>query len=233
MTKVSKRDTGDTKPDPDVGARELRNWEVVVYALYLKEGATRSVHTEDVALQCFELAPRSFSWIKHPQYPDKDIVRVALTDARKAKTAGRGALVEGRSGRSLGKNLQTGRAREADGWRLTEEGAAWVVANKVRFEKVLSTGADASKRQDLIRKLARVRGHELYEAFEASPKEFNPQIGALADLLRCRVDAETVVWRKRFEALRASAQLAEQDDVLEFLRRCEEFVASEFEESGS
>jgi len=69
------------------------NRELVVYGLYVAGGATERVHTEDLALKCWELFPDSFSWTKFAQYPDKDIVRVALTDARKEKY---GALVNGR-----------------------------------------------------------------------------------------------------------------------------------------
>jgi len=69
------------------------NRELVVYCLYVVGGATERVHTEDLALKCWELFPDSFSWTKYPNYPDKDIVRVALTDARKEKY---GALVSGR-----------------------------------------------------------------------------------------------------------------------------------------
>ena len=88
------------------------NWETAVYALYLLGGATKSVHTEDVALKCFELAPGSFSWIKHAHLPDKEVTRSSLVDARKDKY---GRLVTGRAGRHKGQYRDRGIPPEADG----------------------------------------------------------------------------------------------------------------------
>jgi hypothetical protein len=83
----------------------LNNWEIAVYALHLQGGASAPIRTEDVALKCFEIVPEAFSWIHHTQYPDKDIARVALTDARKPKA---GALVKGRAGKGRGRRTQAG-----------------------------------------------------------------------------------------------------------------------------
>jgi hypothetical protein len=44
------------------------NRELVVYCLYVAGGATERVHTEDLALKCWELFPDSFSWTKYPQH---------------------------------------------------------------------------------------------------------------------------------------------------------------------
>ena len=60
----------NTKTPPRAAPGEgdkLKNWEVVVYALYLAGGVTRAIHTEEVALKCFGLAPDAFSWIRFPQ----------------------------------------------------------------------------------------------------------------------------------------------------------------------
>ena len=40
-------------PNPD----NLSNIDIVVYALYLLGGWHERVHTDDIALKCFELAP--------------------------------------------------------------------------------------------------------------------------------------------------------------------------------
>ena len=42
-------------------AKTYPNRQLVVYALYLLGGDTERVHTEDIALRCFELFPASFS----------------------------------------------------------------------------------------------------------------------------------------------------------------------------
>jgi hypothetical protein len=78
-----------------VGDSERPNRDLVVYALGILGGEFQRVHTEDIALKCHELFPDVFSWTRYPEIPDKDIARVALTDARKVKY---GRLVEGRAG---------------------------------------------------------------------------------------------------------------------------------------
>src|SRR5580765_1329574 len=111
------------------------NRELVVYALYVAGGATSRVHTEDLALKCWELFPDSFSWTKYPTYPDKDIVRVALTDARKDKYGGLiSGRVEGHTGDSKG--------GDAEGWLLTEKGLAWIKQNLTLFEDRSTTSPE-------------------------------------------------------------------------------------------
>jgi hypothetical protein len=201
-----------------VGPR-LANREIVVYAVYLLGGDTQRIHTEDVALKCFELFPDSFSWIKYPTYPDKDIVRVALTDARKERYGG---LVEGRSGQNKGLSARTRRKPVSDGWILTAKGIEWVKANLDRFKEYRMLGQTKEHRQKVLRKLKRIKESKIYSTFLDSPKQFEPAIGEMADLFRCRVDAEEEVWRQRFDTARRQARTAEQERVLEFIDLCEE-----------
>lgn len=197
---------------------KLVNWEIAVYALYLAGGASKPVHTEDVALKCFELAPDSFSWVRYPNNPDKDIARVALTDARKAKA---GVLVTGRAGKGVRHVASARGAASTDGWMLTEAGVQWVLANETRLVGVLGTKATAYHRQDLLQKVKRVRKHRLFEMFKRSSDNFSPSLGDLADLLRCRVDADEGVWKKRIDLLRNQAILSQQEDMLTFVNRCD------------
>ncbi|GAH04277.1 unnamed protein product, partial [marine sediment metagenome] len=137
------------------------NREMVVYALYSLGGATKRFHTEDIALKCYELWPSAFSWTKYPQYPDKDIVRVALTDARKEKY---GYLLDGRSGQTRGQSNRTKREKAADGWSLTDSGVHWSEANKQRFE---SAGPVTKKhRQKSMLFLRRVKKHKVFALYD-------------------------------------------------------------------
>lgn len=45
----------------------LSNIDIVVYALYVLGGWRERIHTEDIALKCFEIAPSRFSWVKYPR----------------------------------------------------------------------------------------------------------------------------------------------------------------------
>ena len=197
---------------------EVPNRELVVYVLYGLGGDTRKIHTEKVAVRCHELFPDSFSWTKYPQLPDKDIVRVALTDARKDR---HGALVEGRSGQRRGLTAKTQRRPTPDGWRLTQAGIAWVKGNEARLSEAASCRQVKEHRQSVLRHLARVRRHQLYQSSVNSPSGFAPALGEMANLLRCRVDADSEIWRERLLSLRLQAETADQEDVIQFLDACE------------
>lgn len=195
----------------------IPNRHLAVYALSVLGGDTKQIHTEDIALKCFELFPHSFSWVRYPQHPDKDIARIALCDARKAKY---GALVEGRAGRSMGMGAGTGRARASDGWRLTARGLEWIKENQSRLEEFAGSGIVKEHRQKILRQLKRVKDHPLYAQYLDSPDRFHPAIGTIADLLRCRVDAEPEIWDERFRALMRKARVTEQAEVSRFVELC-------------
>ncbi len=208
----------------------LSNWEIATYAVYLSGGASSPIHTEDVALKCFELAPHSFSWIKYPNRPDKEVARSALVDARKEKC---GALVKGRSGRGRGQTSKTLKDPAADGWQLTPAGVKWIIGNENRLAFQFVQQIAKPHRQATLQRLSRVRSHPLFENFRDEPNSFVPPLGALAELLRCRVDAERAVWEKRFLTLRNEAQLTNQHDVLAFLEACQTHISATLKIHGS
>ena len=189
---------------------------MVVYALYLLGGDSKRIHTEDIALKCYELFPHSFSWSKYKDFPDKDIVRVALTDARKERF---GPLAEGRSGQKTGLTGKTSRRPVEDGWMLTPIGVDWIRKNLAKFEM----GAKQTKdhRQQLLRQLKLIREHRLFSSYICNPSSFSPAIGDIADLLRCRVDAEEEVWLARFQKAILLAKSAAQPDVSDFIEKCQ------------
>lgn len=197
----------------------IPNRELVVYALYLLGGDSNLVHTEDIALKCFELFPTSFSWAKYSKYPDKDIVRVALTDARKESYGG---LVEGRSGQKRGLSAKTQRHPVDDGWMLTASGIHWVRENRAELDRVADSGEVKAHRQRLLKQLKRIRDHALFGHYLDNPVSFSPPIGSIADLLRCRVDAEPEVWKERIDRVHRQATAAGQDDVCDFIMKCHE-----------
>lgn len=85
--------------------------QLVALALFLLDGARRPVDTEDVAIRVHQLGPGRFSWRKYPDQINLELVRVALSDARKPEN---GSLVVG-----------TGKS----GWSLTAAGQRWASAN--------------------------------------------------------------------------------------------------------
>jgi len=198
------------------------NKELVTYVLFLLGGDARRVHTEDIALKCFQLFPYSFSWAKYPQYPDKDIVRVALTDARKEAN---GAYVEGRAGQGRGLPARSHREPTAEGWQLTQSGIRWVTRNLAKLKRLEGAAEIKEHRQNLLRDLKRIRQHPAFIKYAGDPAGFVPAIGEVADMLRCRVDAEVDIWDGRFRKVRQQAEQADQRDVLDFIAKCQAEVS--------
>jgi hypothetical protein len=88
----------------NVRKQALSSHEIVTVAVYLLGGDSRYVETEDIAVRANELAPRRFTWRKYPDQINLEVIRVYLSDAKKA---------------DKGKYL-TGSG--TDGWMLTEKG---------------------------------------------------------------------------------------------------------------
>ena len=196
---------------------EVPNRELVVYVLATLGGESQRVHTEDIAVKCHELFPQSFSWTKYTDLPDKDIVRVALTDARKPQW---GSLVDGRAGEKRGHAAKTLRDPAPDGWRLTENGVRWVGENTSRFESIVGRADLKTHRQKIVKELARLRKQPLFLNYREKADAFAPPIGELADFVRCRVDAPEAVWLSRFEGLHRRAVAVDQRDIIDFLDKC-------------
>lgn len=81
--------------------------EIVTLAVFLLGGDQHVVDTEDVAVRASQLAPGRFSWRKHADQINLELIRVFLSDAKKKNN---GALLAG-SGRT--------------GWTLTAAGQDW------------------------------------------------------------------------------------------------------------
>ncbi len=188
---------------------DLKSMHIAVFALSLLGGSHRKVHTEDLALKCFELAPDRFQWEKYP-FADKELVRKALFHASEKKN---GALVAGRAGIEK-------RGKSRDGWQLTPAGAAWVAANSTHLDaRVPSKGAVIPKREAerILRKIRSERAYQLFSTGGIS--EVTSYM--FTDLLNCSPDAPPDVIRTKFQRLVTNASLIGDETILSFLRSCE------------
>lgn len=118
---------------------EPKQLEVAVAAIYLLGGAERSIDTEDAAVKCHQLAPRFFSWQKYKDQINLELVRVGLSDAKKAKN---GALLSG-SGR--------------EGWRLTTRGLDWVSNEGREVIRAVSIGINSHSKAGSVDSVRRQR----------------------------------------------------------------------------
>ena len=99
--------------------------EVVTLAVYRLGGAQRAVDTEDAAIE----APGRFSWKKHPEQINLELIRVFLSDAKK-------------------NDLMIGSGRT--GWRLTQPGLKWAEEVSERTGEIDSTRTRAQSRAGSI-----------------------------------------------------------------------------------
>ena len=83
--------------------------EAATLALFAEGGEREPVETEDVAVRVVDIAPGMFSWQKYRDRIDKELVRVALSDAKL------------KAGYVIGSHSK--------GWMLTPEGLEFARAN--------------------------------------------------------------------------------------------------------
>jgi hypothetical protein len=190
---------------------ELRPKDLVLYFLYVLGGWQRRVHTEDVALKCYEVAPSMFSWTKYPQYPDPTPARYALETAKKSDS---GSLVTGsserkRSGRSIG------------GWRLTEKGIQWVKSNKDRIEAALGTHVMVGNRLPSGRRIKELLRSPAFKKFQSAGQEADISFAEFSESLLCTVNAGVEVLQDRIEELLSVAEELRTPEIREYAKFCE------------
>ena len=129
--------------------KKLTQPQLVTIALLELGGASEACDTEDIAVQVDELAPGVFVWRKHRDRIDKELVRVALSDAKRKHS-----FVAG--------------SHNGGGWMLTPQGQAFAEATAVE-----SDGKRITPRIDptLGREKARIIASPTFASFQASGTE--------------------------------------------------------------
>ncbi len=199
-------------PDKDV----LSDKDIAIYALYLLGGWQRRIHTEDVALKCFELAPSKFSWVKYPQYPDPAPARFALEAAKKPKDK---ALVKGESERKrTDKNI--------GGWVLTEYGIQSILANMARIEESLGKHAPMGDRLFGDRKLKELLESTAYKKFRDYGEQAEILHSEFAESLICTVNTKTEILNDRLDQLYSTAENLRREEIKNYVNFCRKKFAS-------
>jgi hypothetical protein len=121
--------------------------EAATLALYLCGGTEDSAHTEDVAIRAAALAPGMFAWEKHPDRIDKELVRVALSDARLKK------------GYVLGSHDK--------GWMLTPAGVQYAQRNAATDDGQTSEARRGKAQQAFGRERARLMSTDAFSKFRS------------------------------------------------------------------
>ncbi len=194
-----------------IGKRaRLSDVDVAVYALYILGGWGKRIHTEDIALKCFELAPMRFSWIKYPQYPDIAPARFALEAAKKANNK---QLVNGESERKVG-------TKGIGGWILTENGLKWVESNKVRIEQELGTHSLIGERIQVERRINELLSSKAYKKFQEYGEQANISQPEFAESLVCTVNTNIQILKDRLEQIYLIARKYKRKDIMDYVVFC-------------
>lgn len=179
----------------------LNDKDIVVYALYVLGGYQRRVHTEDIALKCYEIAPARFSWTKYPQYPDIQPVRFALEKCK--------PLVTGSSERRLPTPIT--------GWRLTNDGMQWIKVHLSRIEKQLGRKQPPSERLVDNRRMRVLINSKAFKKYLAEGEEAEISHAEFAESLVCTVNTKPAIVSERIEQLHSAAELLKQNKVKQYL----------------
>ncbi|MEI6135216.1 MAG: hypothetical protein WCP72_09595 [Desulfomonile sp.] len=188
----------------------MNNPNIAVYALHLLGGWYQRIHTEDVAVKCYELAPSRFSWTKYPQYPDLAAARYSLESAAKDSF---GKLVEGAS-------EKTRTSKKFLGWRLTEAGREWIKANRETVEKELGTVGIVGDRTLADRRFKELLRSRAFAKFRKRGPQADISLAEFAEALLCTVNAGQQILRERLDQIEAITKEFNKPEVAEFLRYC-------------
>jgi hypothetical protein len=185
-----------------------KQFEIATMAVYTLGGAARSIDTEDVAVKCHELAPTLFSWQKHKDQINLELVRVSLSDAKKKKNGG----------------LLSGSGRE--GWRLTSNGLDWVAGPAKQFiGDIGSTVRDRRSTAGSIDAVRRKREHDRLISSD-SWQEWctSGSITSRAARAIFRIDEYTTAKMTAIKVARIRAMFDDDADLGAFLREAARIV---------
>lgn len=201
---------------------KLSGMDIVLYSLYLLGGWQKRVHTEDIALKCFQVAPSKFSWVKYPQYPDLTPARFALEAAKKPEY---GALVKGESERKR-------TIKSVGGWMLTVEGIKWIKVNKSRIEQYLGKQRPTGDRLPTDRKLKELIRNVAFKKFMDYGEQAEISHAEFAESLVCTVNTRPEVLHDRLEQLYSIAEELGREEVKNYVNFCRNKFASLLEKKG-
>jgi hypothetical protein len=190
----------------------LKSAELVTWVVFHLGGDQRRIDTEDVAAKVFELAPKRFAWRKYPDQINLELVRVYLSDAKKAE---HGELLTG-SGKT--------------GWSLTRKGLEWLDSTRGRLAVLQShepvdrqsrAGSVDSARSDRERK--RILSLPAWKRWSGGEHSV-----FLADAREVfRLDSYSTPSVREAKLTRLKAMFANDDDLSRFLAQMSDEIDEE------
>jgi hypothetical protein len=196
--------------DNKIISNKLSNIDISMYALYKLGGWQKRIHAEDIALECFRLAPRKFSWIKYPQYPDISPVVFALGDAKKKKF---GELV-------IGETERQRTIKKIGGWMLTAQGIRWIKENIFRIEQLLGENKITKGRLFKDRRVNELYKSKAFNKFLLEREKANISHAEFAESLICTVNTGIDILNARLNQFESIAEELKKVELKEYINFC-------------
>lgn len=175
----------------------LTTYKIAVLALWNIGGATSPQHVEDVAAQCFKLAPSRFSWKRYPHYPS---ISVAYQALRHAKREINGAFASGGNSK---------------GWLLTASGLEWAQNAQPMPPNAGGMKGRSALRPEDLSDIESLQSHKTFKAWHSQIEDI--QAYEIADAVHLTADAPRDIVVQRIDELSNKAQLAGMYDLKEYL----------------
>ena len=199
--------------------RDLTNRDLTLYALHLVGGDASHVPTEDVAVRAYELYPERFGIIRYPQYPDVEVVRMALIHMRVDKNQ---KLVEG---------------DQRKGWRVTDEGLSWLADNRKAIEQALANKHPKERRIAKGKVITRGKIRDAYlkrliesDAYAKWRKGIKPSVTDFYDLMRVDQYTPESTYQKRLSEM--ADAVGDSPDFVKFLRLLDRWFGQTYRNGG-
>ena len=189
---------------------KLSNMDVVLYVLYKLGGWQKRINMEDITLECFKVAPRKFSWIKHPQYPDIMPVLFSLESAKKKQY---GALVVGETERKRTVKI-------IGGWMLTVQGIRWIKNNIFRIEQILNENKIRGERLFIDRKINELYKSKAFNKFLLEGDKANISHAEFAESLICTINTGVDILNTRLNEIDSTAEVLRKDELKKYVNFC-------------
>lgn len=134
-----------------MSAKQWTKKEIVLWGLGMCGGAKGFVDTETVGVFLFEQHPGIFGLRTHPQYPDIDVARVQLADAKRNKGPDDPIRVIQDTDERKRKARQRGEDKRVLSrdpmWRLNDEGIRWYEENHAAIQGYIDSVAKLGERR--------------------------------------------------------------------------------------
>jgi hypothetical protein len=192
----------------------LTNIDVVLYVLFQLGGATKKIHTEEVAWEAYQLSKEKFSWtlnkFKQKGFPDKTTARYALETAKKLN------FVIGRAGRDKSGN-------EKEGWQLTPNGLNWIVQRQSFIAKSLKAKnyLHSTLNPQEKRLASKIKNHKSFMNYKQKGSLDDISDYDFIDMLDCSPNASNRVIKIKFNSLKNLINLLNDNELKNFIENME------------